>query len=75
MQQCVLHAGRVSDQLALTLLMGLACQVGYIALRCKNSELYDNQRKNSSIYLFNAISGVVASSTDSIVGNRQTRIT
>jgi hypothetical protein len=28
--------------------MGLACQDGYIALRCKNFELYDNLRKISS---------------------------
>jgi hypothetical protein len=26
--------------------MGLACQDGYIALRCKNFELYDNLKKN-----------------------------
>jgi hypothetical protein len=30
--------------------MGLACHNGYIALHCKNSELYDNLRKISSNY-------------------------
>jgi hypothetical protein len=28
--------------------MGLACQDGYIALRCKNFELYDNLRKKKN---------------------------
>jgi hypothetical protein len=36
--------------------MGLVCQDGYIALRCQNSELYDNLlRKIKSIYLFTKV--------------------
>jgi hypothetical protein len=35
--------------------MGLACQDGYIALRCKNFELYDNLRKISSNLFMKAI--------------------
>jgi hypothetical protein len=37
-----------SHVLSLPAYMGAVCQNGYIALHCKNSELYDNPRKMSS---------------------------
>jgi hypothetical protein len=51
--------------------MGLACQDGYIALRCKNFELYDNLRKIIKLFIGNILRTLIHTNPPQDVQNAE----